>query len=625
MIAGFIRWFRVGVSVVFWFCFLFSYSYSFNLELEQNQQYMFLTFAYIMLAIYIVLIMAHAKKISIRDLFLLILIAFLSLLSLKLPAYSTANEGYSMLICFLILYVLLPRDIKEIRLFLWALVSMFLLEFLVISFQYISGRTYLQLTGSLHNSGIAAVVMVLHLPFVYYLTHSQKSRDLTMISEKRRNVIERNCPALKEGIFGLSVVLCIAFSILVASRTSWIILVFFALIYVVFRLKSSFNYKTKSMILVVIAILMSISMYLLYGVKESSSEGRRLILNVSLRHIPEHCWTGIGIGRFPFYYPQWQADYFKGAGDIPTVFRGVAGESYVAFNEYAELFLSVGIFGFTACFLLVVKFFKGRSVLGIHCLKTAKLTVFAILIASLFTYALHVNVIILMALVSLRIAESTTATPQAHVDQPYVDSGLKSVGVSEKIGIWKKVLVPVLMLLLILQISVFKFQELIAVKTWVNIRNNTNYSNRQKLDQYNALYPRLKYNGKFLSDYGLTLLKTGRFEKRGIEIMLTGHLYFISRRTLEQIGDAFEYIGDFNNAINYYERESYFIPGIYYPKFKLMNLYHKTGQKKKCVEMCRNIISMPVKITSPLIPAYKKNAMIILKTINNPNSLDQTK
>jgi hypothetical protein len=570
--------------------YFFRYPFSFNFETDQNGQYFPLLVSLSGLWIGAILqTFRKEKRYVLTGLFTLLLLATISFSN----QYSFSNEYIINIatviftLSFLIsLSVSLLNTIPLIILlfFFWQLGLAFL------QFSWNSDNP-LRLQGSLQNSGVFSCYLIVHLPLLFYLFFLSSKTLLPFAGRRIR-------------IFAFTI-LC-GFILLILyktrSRTASVALpVIVIAMYLFYSEKKFFRLpgKKKGIICLLLTTIAGISLYFLFNLKRLSAIGRVMKWDITFNHWGDYFWEGTGFGRFSWYYPQWQADYFAHHPLPPLDYFLSAGESYIIFNEYLQLFATIGIIGFSGIVVIMIWFFSTASQEHRALLQTVKLTMIAILACSFTAYPLHVNVLLLMMIFCFAVAIVVKD------DQPASWFSRSSA--------YRAIHYLVLFLCLIIApFTTFRcYQQYAAVGQWETLRYSPLKFN-ESVNRWTALYPLLQNDGKFLTEYGTFLLSDSLHYQQSSEILKRARRFFISRKTIESSARACEAVKNYPGAIEHCTWLSNYLPNLFTPKMELVNLYKKNGEPGNMARMANILLSIPVKIQSEEVERIRKEATDLL-------------
>lgn len=585
--------------------FQFADIFSFNFELDNNGQYFI---AFVQLAgwtlLPVLLLLKRSLTIyQVAPLLIAMVIFFFFSCS---RYYSFANEYFVHVSVIVLLFtVLIYSDVNTLNF----IVLLFALSFLIqlgMAFVQMDGFSpYIRnfdINGSLQNPGVFCNYLVIQLPFLYYL--------LFMVKRKKEDSINKRGAALFATAKTVFFIGIFCFTVFIVWRTTTrTAMVMLASMVIVFYLQNYINAlkavisRIPKLILLVSAgvfvILLGIAGQYLFKLKLLSALGRMMRMDIAAAHVTDNFWLGTGIGRFTWFYPQWQAQYFAAHPFPSKEYVLTADESYIVFNEFLQLFETIGLMGMTCVGICLFLFFKTKSSKYRALLNTVKLTVAAILICCLFSYPLHVNMILLQLAFCFAVA----------------------ITINEKEGhlfdvLKTKVTLPAARALLIgcivagSLITYTAFKNWHAINDWQHLQA-LQLSTSEMKNKYESLSTWLNKNGKFLTGYGTFLLLNGDCEKAAA-VLENARKYFISRNTMEILAGSNQQCGNTGKAIENYEWLSNYIPGRFTIKFKLLKLYKESGDKSRAKHMALYILNMPVKIPSEKVDNIKAATMSIL-------------
>jgi hypothetical protein len=329
----------------------------------------------------------------------------------------------------------------------------------------------------------------------------------------------------------------------------------------------------------VLIVAVSCAARYLFFLKKASAFGRAMKWEIAGRHIGDHFFTGTGIGRFSWYYPQWQAQYFAANPDASGAYYLSAGESYIIFNEYLQLFETIGIIGFAGFILLLYWFFKAQSVQYARILSAIKATMVVLLATGLTTYTFHVNVFLVL------LAMCFASTAVIAYKPRYASGG---------------VTIPVLLFVLSTYTAFAVYQQWKAAENWNTDTEGGAVGDREGNNV-------LRRDGKYLTEYGQRQLENGD-PKGAVETLEKAKKYFISRNAMEALAIAYERVGNYKAAIETWRWLCDFLPNKFAPRYELMKLYKKTGDTSGAKKVAGIILTMPVKIPSDEVDRIKEEA-----------------
>lgn len=384
------------------------------------------------------------------------------------------------------------------------------------------------------------------------------------------------------------------------ARTSWIaalISIFFIFNYkysILKRINLSIKSAFVKIAIIVFLCIISITIgYKLYNLKKDSSLGRLFIWETTLDIIKENPVFGTGYTTFLVEHNKKQADYFIEHPEDTK--RGYLADNVLfAFNDYLEIAAENGLIGL-ALFLvliilaLVVKISENKDEgKDGYLFFSVKIALVAILISSLFSYPLNTLPILLNFFVYLAILSAYNE---------------KNVEIS-----LNKYLVKSLSFILIIVIAWlfnFEYNRYKSNLRWAKAARFI--KTREKgyaLNIYKEVYPVISYDGNFLYNYGAELSLIGDYNK-SLKILKEAESKMNDADFYSYLGNTYDGLFMFNEAEDAFIYANRIIPHKFYPKYRLVLLYEKTGRKGKALQLGNEIISMPSKVESDVVGQIK--------------------
>ena len=572
---NFLRSFLIAVISLLYTYALFFSPFSFNFEINSPGSNYILSFTGVLFCLYLIYgTLTSAETYMTIPAMAYILIVYCSATLLFYGSFS--NEQLSIVLSLLFIFILFQLfNADFLRFMIFIFVSFTFIEASVLIYQWLSYRSFknafLFFNGSLHNSGILACFMVIHFPFLIY-----------MIKRGVNSAITR---ALLTG----GVILFVLFTIYITqSRTA---LVAFAFIIAVISLREGASYmrglQLSGYVKLVIIILLIAALIAVFRTpfsgKQLSATGRMFIAEVSSRHLSDHFWFGHGLGSFSLDYPKWQITYFKNTPSPPESYILCAGESYLMFNEFYQLFMETGILGLTIFTVVLYNFFNTRSADYANLLLTLKYTVFCILTCSMTSYPLHVIPIQVIFIFS--------------VGGAYVISN-KNAAAGNMLFRNMKLIAFYFILILSVVITFKASEQSVAVYKWLALHDNNAWQRNQLKAKYEDANRVLSKNGKFLIDYGRFLLQDSSDHKQAVLILNKSLLYHFNYSSYQLIAEGYLYAQDIDSAIISYQNLSCYVPSRLLPRYKMIKLLASSGKKAEAKTLARRLLKLPVKVPS---------------------------
>ena len=504
---------------------------------------------------------------------------FFILLGFEVYWISTGNEYASVVGAFCIQSCLLNfLSIERLKIIMYAIVALYIAQIIFGGYSLIDDDKH-SLEGSLHNSGVFSMFSIIFIPLFSYLMQKHFEGKLFKI------------------LYSVYILVIILIILLTKSRTSLIAVI------IVFVLPLCISWiKTQTTALKAILSFLTIFFGILifnylYFLKSGSSSGRLLMLEVAFSHVKDNFWFGLGLGKFTWYYPQWQADYFKSFFNPSPSYFLSAGETYVVFNEFLQLFITIGAVGFIPISILLIRLFRIKPRIEEKLFKMIKTTFLLILCCSLTYYAIHVNTILL--LISLFVVVS------AKVYQVAPLFPVRGFNIYGKILVFSAAFLSL----------IFSFQKYYATLKWSETKSGiSNFVDIHKPES-NFIFSALQNDGKFLAEYGNYIFEHGGDLKTPTDYLERSKHTFISRKSVENLAYLYLQQKQYENAAENFEWLVNYMPNIYSYRLELLRIYQKTTLNSKAKKMALEILKMPVKIPSKEVDLIKLETISIYKQL----------
>ena len=454
-----------------------------------------------------------------------------------------------------------------------------------------SGHAMFGMTGSFSNpgpyGGFLALVMSMSAGFLVryrsvwrYIGHAAMSLRLPRDSGKIRRrsilcwILMRLLPAC---VAAISLVLGILVLPASMSRAGWLSFAMAAAVCLgrETRVADCLRHrKGLAMSVAIVAVSLCAGAFLM---KKDSASGRIHIWNMEVRAIVASPWIGTGPGTSLGAYGKAQEAYFR-AAERPEPVIKVAGCPEYAFNEYLKTGMEAGLPGMVLCvaavFSAAVTLIRRRSPFAYGFLAAA---VFAFFSYPLSVPPLAVSVTVLLAAGSLE------------GDRP----GRAGRGT----GIFSAVAAVVVVAALVygsvsLRDSCESRRD--AATTWEASRYWTGIElYDEAVKAFEPLYAEMRWNYRYLYDYGYALYKEGRYGE-SVALLKEGAAISSDPMFHNIIGRALQASGDCSGAEREYLTAHYMVPCRLYPLVLLMDMYMETGKMAEAKEAGDKILSMPV-------------------------------
>jgi len=508
------------------------------------------------------------------------LVSFLLFIHLFTFSKSVLNNEHlcTLYVIILMSFFFLPTSKKSYKTFLQfsSIICLFLISVcLVYLFFGVSNELF---TAGFLNSGVFCIYISLHLPFIWYLIQIWFGKKSATFRLSSYSII-------------LSAVTFICYRY--ESRTAMLIVILISLL-IAYSLVNKLLHK-RVFLIFALGVLTLIFIFFrddIYEIKSRSVDNRILSSKIAVLYSTSHFVSGIGVGKFPLYYPFWQAQYFKTQHNSRETIS--AGETYNIFNEPLLLFIELG---FIKTMIVIL--------LGIYYLNVVKRTVgyeksvhfiylLAFILSSIFYYSFHVSVLVFTLFYGIKSIYSVSRS--AIVFKRFVT-------LSKGLGFF-------ILFLLIYNLTLsFKYYR--SIDQWKKIQNSS-YNIHDLAQQYSFIYPELRDNGRFLYDYTKNVLLIHEMNLESQKHLRESLKSFPFIDVFNLLAFAERKLGNKRSAAKLYTFVSNYLPYKFKPKLELMYLYAEIDSLQLARQYAKEIVTMPVKIQSEEVLQIKKEAQIFL-------------
>lgn len=553
---------------------LTSFQFAFNFEIYEHGYYTLALFSVIATSFWSFFLMIDSR-IGIRYSDLLIML----LLGGQIHWIYSGNEYGSVIASLSLMFFLLRSiQIDKLTLLMHIIFFIYITQILFTSYHMLVAPS-LSMEGSLRNTGVYAIYSIVFIP----LCHS---------------VMKNNLKGMYFYIsFGLYLLIVFSIVLFLKSRTALISILLVYGLPAIFQWLRTQNLFTKAVSLASSMLLSSFMIYYLFYLKTGSSLGRILMIKIAILNASEYLFWGIGFGKFTWNYPQWQSDFFKhnsnpGLGSFLN-----AGETYVIFNEFIQLFISIGGILFLCLIYLFIRFL--RKINTIHPdLHIGIQKVFLIIFCcSLTYYTLHINGVLLILIFYFALSDSIL-----HNNISIVLS---------KNDFYLKAVIFISSTLAIL----FLYPKYEAVRQWTNVKNGK-YTVAHNSNTFDYVYSNLKQDGKFLADYGNYLYEHDSNVDSAIKVLEISRKNFVSKESVEILAYLYIEQKQYFKAIQNFEWLVNYLPSRFIYRLELIKLYQKVQNIDKARQLANFTLHMPVKILSNEVLLIKNEIIEINKHLS---------
>lgn len=163
-------------------------------------------------------------------------------------------------------------------------------------------------------------------------------------------------------------------------------------------------------------------------------------------------------------------------------------------------------------------------------------------------------------------------------------------------------LVPFLLLsLYILYADINNYQY---YRDWKSASNYAKFNSLRGSELFQSIFPYLKFNEYFLSEYGQILTNSKNFEK-AIDIFVQVSKIKFDPNIFTSLGYCYRINRDFNKSEYCLLLASFQAPNKFYPKYQLVQTYKQMGKVDMAKQLAMEIIKMPVKVHSRAVDEIK--------------------
>lgn len=366
-------------------------------------------------------------------------------------------------------------------------------------------------------------------------------------------------------------------------------LIFTGIFYIAFRSKKiKKNWYLRPFSLVMASTLFLIMAgIILYRININSGNGRILIWKISLKIIGKNPLFGVGFDNFRSQYMNFQENYFRNNGTMSE--KMVASNITSAFNEVLQFIAENGFVGLSllSLFVLIIPWRKitdRQKALMISYLSG----IVAVIVFSLFSYPGEILPIKIIIIVMLSLI----------------------AGIGRKESVYKVKVKNTFMAKSVISLIAVSFLYISTTRAWLYYSNFEKWkiaisdyrirSYSESLEGFEKVYPFFNSDGLFLTSYGKILSISGQHDK-AIDILQDASHYLNSNLVQTTIGDSYKAKRLYQKAEQAYLKASYMVPSQFYAKYLLAKLYQEWGKKTEAALIANEIISMPIKISSPAV------------------------
>lgn len=339
-----------------------------------------------------------------------------------------------------------------------------------------------------------------------------------------------------------------------------------------------------------------------YLLKKDSADGRVLMWKIAAKVITENPVEGTGLGGFSTPYASAQETYFA-SGEASYTEKLVAGTPDYLFNEYLQLILELGIFGFI-CFVLLIGscFYKGyKNGQTAACGGLIALCVFAFSSypLQLPSFCIVLTILLALCLTPPRYKETEPFTVKYRIR---LSAGFTGLFILIMCGA---------------SYSIFWLQKDMYsnYKEWSKIKMlHQVKAYEQAAKAYARLYPVLGYEPAFLFEYAQCLSNQKEYELSNLYLEKATSLK-VDPMIYNVMAKNYQAMGKFKEAERWLWKSIHLLPERIYPYYLLTKLYLDPGnnEQQKARNMAVIVLTKEPKVQSRAICEMREDIKKIFK------------
>ncbi len=539
---------------------------------------------------------------KIRNIIILIgaLVAIMWLLLLNYGAVRTVDEVLQivqwhrfcvrcpMVMAVLIVALWFVRGEKVGEATVWCIICICTVEAVLSAMQLYgfawSHHSLYKLTGSFYNPGPLGGFLA--IGFVVALSAWIKQRSTFDDEIATIEVFHHRIVVRHQYIGGLCLTLLVLMVLVLPStmsRTAWAAMALGTL-YVV---ASQTNWRKylpqkrwqKMALAIGVPIVLVVAAAGAWHLKSGSAVGRVFMWKISALAVADSPWTGHA--NFKHAYAVAQEDFFRQMPEAElnnSKFVEAAGCPDYAFNEYLNTAVVWGV----PALLGILAFIVLTMIVG-HRRRRYGLVggIITLMVFAWASYPMHVPVFVATILVMA-------------------------------IGCWwswmeqniKTRIVATMALLMVGVVCFINIDKMLnreqGLRKWAKVQHFYSVKAYDEANrQDSVLYDQMRWNGRFMYEYGHILHNLRRYEKSN-EILLEADQLLNDAMTLNVIGKNYQMLGQYDMAEKYFTKSAYRVPNRLYPHYLMLKMYSDSASydAEKAERAANIILSKPVKFES---------------------------
>lgn len=318
-----------------------------------------------------------------------------------------------------------------------------------------------------------------------------------------------------------------------------------------------------------------------YWIKKDSADGRLLIWKCGLEMVKDAPWLGHGLKSFEAHYMDYQADYFKENG-LQSHYVMLADNVKHPFNEYLSYLLNFGITGFFILFIFIA--------LLIYCYKrnhtmekqTALYAFILIGTFSIFSYPFTYPFTWIIVFLSIFIIAK------------------KQIKVFFAVS-WRKNTICALSIICFATSLHRLYGRIEQEREWKKATIFALHKEYEKaIPLYKNLESKLSDNPYFLYNYAAILTENKQYQE-ALRVAIHCRLYWADYNLDLMIGENCQHLNKLEQAEVYFNNAAMMCPSRFLPLNFLYDLYFKTGDKHKALNIATIVTKKKIKVNSLIV------------------------
>lgn len=522
------------------------------------------------------------------DSLLFVFYLFISFNLIKNNSDLRSNDFYPLVI-YPLLYITIRigKEKVNIRLILGIMVIISLGEVFIGLIQIMNEGVFLvlknKITGSFGSPAIYSNFLICNIPFIFYFFCHRRIKNRFIESV----------------FFAVISIAILAVLFCTQSRLAFLTLIFQMCVIILLEKRAKFSFTLKGAVLLAVA-LGGVFVMLLF-LKSDSTSGRWFIIKNTLILLKYNFLEGVGIGRFDVVYNNFQENYFRTHTD--KVHEYLASYITVAYNDYLQFFLELGLTGMIFMIVILIKLFTiiKQALTGEmkvrNEIKASLVCCLTILFLALFSFPFRLQVIFTIFIITLGLLSD-------------LDFQIFQLNVRKA---WLSTIVCVFTFLFTIRL-ILTYSDNIKWNEVSLYAKNVEVPAPVLIEVYESLIPELGNNTDFLEDYAKKMyIKKHYFHAS--EILKTASMYSHKYDIYLLLGMCYDKMNQNDLAAQTYLKCSYMVPGLFISRYNLMMIYYKTNNFTLAKRWAGIILKMPVKVNSKTTDKIKKTAGLLYNKI----------